>query len=93
MHLTTKGRYGLRAACICRDQYGQEDWERLLAAAFEKMYTRAEELRGMVSGEHGIGFAKKGYMQHAVGDTTLTLMKGIKAAFDPNDILNPGKLF
>ncbi|MBP5617897.1 MAG: FAD-binding protein [Clostridia bacterium] len=78
---------------ICRDQYGQEDWERLLAAAFEKMYTRAEELRGMVSGEHGIGFAKKGYMQHAVGDTTLNLMKGIKAAFDPNDILNPGKLF
>ena len=78
---------------ICRDQYGQEDWERLLAAAFEKMYTRAEELRGMVSGEHGIGFAKKGYMQHAFGDTTLNLMKGIKAAFDPNDILNPGKLF
>lgn len=78
---------------ICRDQYGEEDWRRLLAEAFRRMYARAEELRGMVSGEHGIGFAKKGYMQHALGDTTLALMKGIKAAFDPNDILNPGKLF
>lgn len=78
---------------ICRDQYGEEDWRRLLAEAFRRMYARAEELRGMVSGEHGIGFAKKGYMQHALGDTTLAIMKGIKAAFDPNDILNPGKLF
>lgn len=78
---------------ICRDALTDEAWEAKLKEAFDLMYERAEALRGMVSGEHGIGFAKKAYMQETLGLDVVRVMKGIKAAFDPNGILNPGKLF
>ena len=47
---------------------------------------------GQVSGEHGIGFAKKGYLKAQLGDKQIAVMQGIKAAFDPKCILNPGKV-
>jgi glycolate oxidase len=50
-------------------------------------------LGGTLSGEHGIGIAKKPYMPIAMGEANLNLMRGIKKAFDPNGILNPGKIF
>ncbi|MBR3145424.1 MAG: FAD-binding oxidoreductase [Clostridia bacterium] len=78
---------------VCRDELGSEKWQELLALAFSKMYKKAEELSGLVSGEHGIGFAKKQYMHDLYGDTQIELMRGIKKVFDPNNILNPGKLF
>ena len=56
------------------------------------MYKKAEALGGLVSGEHGIGYAKKRYMQEQYGDGQTRLMQGIKAAFDPDMILNPGKI-
>jgi glycolate oxidase len=46
-----------------------------------------------LSGEHGIGIAKRPYMPIALGETNLELMRGIKKVFDPNGILNPGKIF
>jgi glycolate oxidase len=45
-----------------------------------------------VSGEHGIGLAKKEYLASTLGDTQIQLMKAIKRAFDPKGILNPGKV-
>ena len=51
------------------------------------------ELGGTISGEHGIGITKSPYIKKEVGEVELTLMKKIKRAFDPNGILNPGKLF
>ena len=78
---------------ICRDSLGEAAWEDGLARAFELMYRRAAELGGQVSGEHGIGYAKKAYMRAACGERQLELMRGIKRAFDPKGILNPGKLF
>ena len=78
---------------VCRDELASEKWQELLALAFSKMYKKAEELSGLVSGEHGIGFAKKQYMHDLYGDTQIELMRGIKKVFDPNNILNPGKLF
>ncbi|MBX7061779.1 MAG: FAD-binding protein [Pyrinomonadaceae bacterium] len=51
------------------------------------------ELGGTISGEHGIGYVKAPYLGYAVDDATLAVMKGIKHTFDPNGILNPGKMF
>ena len=56
------------------------------------MYVKAGELGGLVSGEHGIGYAKKGYLKDLLGETPIALMKGIKAVFDDKNILNPGKI-
>lgn len=51
------------------------------------------ELGGTISGEHGIGYVKAPYMDYAIDKPTLSIMKGIKKVFDPNGILNPGKMF
>ncbi len=51
------------------------------------------ELGGTISGEHGIGYVKSQYLHYAVDKPTLEIMKGIKKVFDPNGILNPGKMF
>lgn len=51
------------------------------------------ELGGTISGEHGIGYVKSQYMNYAIDAATLEVMKGIKKVFDPNGILNPGKMF
>ncbi len=50
-------------------------------------------LGGSISGEHGIGYVKAAYLDYAVDRPTLEIMKGIKKVFDPNGILNPGKMF
>ncbi|MBO4411716.1 MAG: FAD-binding oxidoreductase [Lachnospiraceae bacterium] len=78
---------------ICRDELPEEIWKEKLARAVDLLYRKAEAYGGMVSGEHGIGFAKKGYMQETLGPELIQLMKGIKKVFDPDEILNPGKLF
>ena len=51
-----------------------------------------QELEGLVSREHGIGFAKKSYMLEQCGCEHVGLMKNIKFAFDPKNILNTGKV-
>ena len=51
------------------------------------------ELGGTISGEHGIGYVKAPYLDYAVDAPTLEIMKAIKKVFDPNGILNPGKMF
>ena len=78
---------------ICRDGLDEAEWMSSLKQAFDRMYAKAAELGGQVSGEHGIGYAKKAYMRAACGERQLELMRGIKRAFDPKGILNPGKLF
>ena len=77
---------------ICRDNYSKEQYEKILNKVFDEMYARANEVGGLVSGEHGIGYAKKGYMRQQLGNTQVELMNGIKKVFDPNNILNPGKI-
>ena len=51
------------------------------------------DLGGTISGEHGIGYVKAPYLAYAIDRPTLEIMKGIKKVFDPNGILNPGKMF
>lgn len=77
---------------ICRDSLPEKEWQEKLAAAFSRFYGKAREMDGQISGEHGIGYAKKGYLRERLGDTPIALMKGIKAVFDPENILNPGKV-
>jgi glycolate oxidase len=57
------------------------------------LFTRVVELEGSISGEHGIGFAKAPYLTIELSAEEIALMKRVKAAFDPNGILNPGKIF
>jgi glycolate oxidase len=57
------------------------------------LFTRVVALEGSISGEHGIGFAKAPYLPIELSPDDIALMKRVKAAFDPNNILNPGKIF
>lgn len=60
--------------------------------AMALLYEKAKALSGAVSGEHGIGYAKKGYLRESLDPEQLALMRGIKGVFDPNYILNPDKI-
>jgi len=77
---------------VLRDDMNDEQWKKKLGDVFECMYERARELEGVVSGEHGIGFAKRPYMFEQYDESYMTLLKNIKLAFDPKNILNPGKV-
>jgi glycolate oxidase len=59
----------------------------------KELYAKTKELGGMLSGEHGIGFIKVDELPEFIGEDQIELMKKIKKAFDPNGILNPGKIF
>lgn len=58
----------------------------------KRMYDKAKELSGQVSGEHGIGYAKKKYLSDSLSEENIEIMRGIKLVFDPKNILNPGKV-
>ena len=69
-----------------------EDFLPKSTKVMEAAYAKCTELGGQVSGEHGIGHAKKEYLRESVGDTAISLMAGIKKVFDPKGLLNPGKI-
>lgn len=101
---TLQEKHGLRIASfghagdgnlhiyLCRDDLSEEEFARRLDLAFNDLYQQASLVGGLVSGEHGIGFAKKQYMEKTLGETQIKLMQGIKDFFDPLHILNPGKI-
>ena len=76
----------------CQDELAEEQWNEKVETVMDQLYEAARGLGGDVSGEHGIGHAKRGFLQESLGDEQIMLMRGIKAAFDPNGILNPGKV-
>ena len=61
--------------------------------AVEEIFTAAIELGGTLSGEHGIGTMKAPFMEMELGEAGLDMMKRMKKAWDPNNIMNPGKIF
>ncbi len=77
---------------VCRDDLPEDVWKEKVASVMQKLYDEARALSGEVSGEHGIGHAKKAFLKESVGDRQIALMRGIKQVFDPNGILNPGKV-
>ncbi len=79
-------------AYVLKDDLSEEEWEKRMTEAMDKIYGKARELKGQVSGEHGIGFAKKSYLFESMDPATVEIMRGIKKAFDPKNILNPRKV-
>ncbi|MEA5040050.1 MAG: FAD-binding oxidoreductase [Clostridiaceae bacterium] len=77
---------------FCRDNVSEILWHERLERGFAALYAAAAELGGQVSGEHGIGYAKRSFLRAQLGERQMALMRGIKAAFDPNGILNPQKV-
>ena len=77
---------------ICRDGLEEPVWKEKCAVALDRMYSKAREMGGAVSGEHGIGWAKKAYLKTSLGDGHIRIMNGIKHVFDPENILNPSKI-
>ena len=77
---------------VCKDEISDENWKTLVHEVMNHLYAKARELKGYTSGEHGIGHAKKSFLVDNVGNTQIALMQGIKKVFDPNNILNPGKV-
>ena len=77
---------------VCRDDMTNEEWKETVTSAMDRLYDEAKALHGEVSGEHGIGHAKQAYLRDSVGGRQISLMRGIKAVFDPKGILNPGKV-
>ena len=98
-------RYGFKTVCyghagdgnlhvnIIRGDLGDDMWNVGLRQPITEIFELCVKLGGTISGEHGIGLVQKGYIGIALPDVNLELMRGIKTVFDPNGILNPGKIF
>lgn len=71
------------------NSYGNEEMNKILRVLFELV----KSLGGTISGEHGIGLIQKDFLHIVFNEANLRLMREIKKAFDPNNILNPGKIF
>lgn len=78
---------------IVKAGMSDEDWNTKLPAGIRKLFGEVVRLGGTISGEHGIGLVQREYMNVAFNETQMNLMKQIKHVFDPNGILNPGKIF
>ena len=98
-------KYGFQSVCyghagdgnlhvnILKGTLSDELWNNELPKAIEEIFKKVVALGGTISGEHGIGLVQKPYMHIAFPEITLNLMREIKKVFDPNGILNPGKIF
>jgi glycolate oxidase len=98
-------RYGITSVCyghagdgnvhvnILKENIDDSTWNRVLDTAIREIFHLTVSLGGTISGEHGIGYSQKSYLPIALSPAELTLMREIKRTFDPNNILNPGKIF
>ena len=98
-------KYGFKSVCyghagdgnlhvnIIKADMTDENWNTEVTKGIREIFELTVSLKGTLSGEHGIGFVQKNYMDIAFSESHLKLMKGIKTIFDPNGILNPGKIF
>ena len=78
---------------LCKLELSDEQWEAELSRFTEEVYTYAYAHGGRLSGEHGIGSKKAHFLERFTPGGELELMRKIKRAWDPNNILNPGKVF
>ena len=87
------GDGNLHATIVKKDDMPFEVWQEKLPEILEELYRAVEKLGGTISGEHGIGHKRKQFLPLVMDKTVIAAMKSIKGVFDPNLILNPGKLW
>ncbi|MBN1992123.1 MAG: FAD-binding protein [Anaerolineae bacterium] len=87
------GDGNLHATIIKRPETPLEQWPQLEQAVLTDLYQVVRKLGGTISGEHGIGSKRREFMPLIMDETLLALQRRIKTAFDPQHILNPGKIF
>jgi len=87
------GDGNLHATLVKNPESTMEEWYEIEVKSLKELYEAAKKLGGTISGEHGIGSKRKDFMEIAVSKNELDLMRRIKKAFDPNGIMNPGKIF
>lgn len=75
-----------------RGDLARDKWLDRSQEVMEIVYEDAQKLTGQVSGEHGIGYAKRDFLAQSLGPAQMRLLQGIKATFDPKGLLNPGKV-
>ena len=98
-------KYGFKSVCyghagdgnlhvnIIKGNLSDDDWKFKIPEGIREIFQLCVNLGGTISGEHGIGLVQKDYINIAFSDTQIELQKQIKKVFDPNLILNPGKIF
>lgn len=98
-------KYGFQSVCyghagdgnlhvnILKGSLSDEDWNTKLKEAIRAIFELTASLGGTISGEHGIGFVQREFLDIVFTKTQLELMKKIKGVFDPKGIMNPGKIF
>ncbi|HOA08133.1 MAG TPA: FAD-linked oxidase C-terminal domain-containing protein [Spirochaetota bacterium] len=69
------------------------EWNKMKPEIRRMIYTYAIEMGGVITGEHGVGYTRKEYMKLMYSSDEMELMRNIKTAFDPYNLLNPGKIF
>ena len=97
--------YGFKSICyghagdgnlhvnIVKGDLSDEEWNERVPKGIRKLFELVVSLGGTLSGEHGIGYIQRPYMDIAFSEIQLDLMRGIKRIFDPKGILNAGKIF
>jgi len=88
------GDGNIHARIVMNPDWTVEKWrEEVQPKLASDLYALTAQLGGVISGEHGIGHKRKQYMPLVVSEVYLEKMRAIKRAFDPNNVLNPGKIF
>lgn len=98
-------KYGFQSVCyghagdgnlhvnIIKNNMSDEQWKNILPQGIREIFQLCVKLGGTISGEHGIGWVQKEYMDIAFTEKSVNIQKQIKSVFDPNGILNPGKIW
>ena len=98
-------KYGFKSVCyghagdgnlhvnIIKGIMSDDNWNTQVPLGIKEIFELTIVLKGTLSGEHGIGYVQKNFMNIAFSKVHLELMESIKRVFDPNNVLNPGKIF
>lgn len=98
-------KYGFKSVCyghagdgnlhvnILKGELSQEAWDTEITKGIREIFTLVKSLNGTLSGEHGIGYVQRPYMDIIFSPTEIAIQKSIKKVFDPTNIMNPHKIF